>query len=85
MRKGLIDYGRGDATDEKTAEKTVKLAIETFGRIDMFLSNAGIGIYKPFWNRPLSIRNLRSETGGRMLRWKRRRKRLSPQMILRKL
>lgn len=41
-------YYAGDATDEKTAEKTVKLAIETFGRIDMFLSNAGIGIYKPF-------------------------------------
>lgn len=33
----------GDAVQEETAERTVKLAMDAFGRIDMLLSNAGIG------------------------------------------
>lgn len=41
-------YHAGDAVEESTAEAVVKLALNTFGRIDMLLSNAGIGIYKPF-------------------------------------
>lgn len=41
-------YFAGDATEESTAEAVVKLAVDTFGSIDMLLSNAGIGIYKPF-------------------------------------
>lgn len=41
-------YYAGDATKEETAIATVKLALDTFGHIDMLLSNAGIGIYKPF-------------------------------------
>ena len=41
-------YYAGDASREETAIATVKLALDTFGRIDMLLSNAGIGIYKPF-------------------------------------
>lgn len=41
-------YYAGDATKEETAVNTVKLALDTFGSIDMLLSNAGIGIYKPF-------------------------------------
>lgn len=41
-------YYAGDASEEKNAVATVGLALDTFGRIDMLLSNAGIGIYKPF-------------------------------------
>lgn len=41
-------YYAGDVAEEATAIATVKLALDTFGRIDMLLSNAGIGIYKPF-------------------------------------
>lgn len=41
-------YYAGDATKEETAINTVQLALDTFGSIDMLLSNAGIGIYKPF-------------------------------------
>lgn len=41
-------YYAGDAKEEKTAFNTVKLALDTFDRVDMLLSNAGIGIYKPF-------------------------------------
>lgn len=41
-------YYAGDATKEETAIATVQLALDTFGGIDMLLSNAGIGIYKPF-------------------------------------
>lgn len=41
-------YYAGDAAQESTAEAVVKLATDTFGGIDMLLSNAGIGIYKPF-------------------------------------
>ena len=41
-------YYAGDAVKEETAINTVKLAMDTFGRIDMLLSNAGIGISEPF-------------------------------------
>lgn len=41
-------YYAGDAVEENTAVEVVKLALRNFGHIDMFLSNAGIGIYKPF-------------------------------------
>lgn len=41
-------YYAGDAEKEETAKTVVKLALDTFGKINMFLSNAGIGIYKPF-------------------------------------
>ena len=41
-------YYAGDAREEETAIRTVELAVTTFGGIDMFLSNAGIGIYRPF-------------------------------------
>jgi len=39
-------YIAGDASDESTAVQAVKAAIESFGRIDILLNNAGMGIYK---------------------------------------
>ena len=36
-------YYVGDAREEKTAQDTIKLAIEKFGRIDILINNAGIG------------------------------------------
>lgn len=41
-------YYAGDAREEQTAIETVKLAINTFGEIDMLLSNAGIGLSEDF-------------------------------------
>lgn len=40
-------YFVGDATIEQTAIDCVKLAIETFGQIDILINNAGIGRYTP--------------------------------------
>lgn len=49
IKKGVkAVYYAGDAVKESTAEAVVKLALDTFGSIDMLLSNAGIGMYKPF-------------------------------------
>ena len=39
-------YVVGDASEEETAKKTINAAIDNFGRIDILLNNAGIGIYK---------------------------------------
>jgi NADP-dependent 3-hydroxy acid dehydrogenase YdfG len=36
----------GDARDEETARQTVKTAVESGGRLDILINNAGIGIYK---------------------------------------
>ena len=39
-------YVVGDASEEETAKKTINAAIDNFGRIDILLNNAGMGIYK---------------------------------------
>lgn len=44
---GEAVYYAGDAMDEKTAEACVKLAVETYGQIDILINNAGIGRYTP--------------------------------------
>ena len=36
----------GDARQEETAHQAVQLAVDTFGRIDILLNNAGMGNYK---------------------------------------
>ena len=36
----------GDAREEDTAQKTVELAVKTFGRLDILINNAGVGNYK---------------------------------------
>jgi NADP-dependent 3-hydroxy acid dehydrogenase YdfG len=36
----------GDAREEQTATRTVKAAVETFGRLDILINNAGAGNYK---------------------------------------
>ena len=38
-----VVYHAGDARDEKTAIQTVRLAVETFGKVDILINNAGIG------------------------------------------
>lgn len=39
-------YIPGDASEEATAKKTTQAALDNFGRIDILLNNAGMGIYK---------------------------------------
>lgn len=36
----------GDARDEATAQKSVQAALDSFGRLDILLNNAGVGNYK---------------------------------------
>jgi 3-oxoacyl-[acyl-carrier protein] reductase len=43
---GEAAYHAGDAARGETAEKATSLALETFGRIDILINNAGIGNYK---------------------------------------
>lgn len=40
-------YYAGDVQDEETAIRTVQLAMDTFGKIDILINNAGIGRYLP--------------------------------------
>ena len=39
-------YVIGEASEEETAKKTIQAALDNFGRIDILLNNAGMGIYK---------------------------------------
>ncbi len=52
----------GDAADEMTAKRAVKLALDKFGRLDALVSNAGIMIRKPIrrltlteWHRVIDV------------------------------
>lgn len=36
----------GDAREEETAQKSVQMALDSFGRLDILLNNAGVGNYK---------------------------------------
>lgn len=55
----------GDAREESTAIATVKLAMDTFGRIDILLSNAGIGIAGPFLNSTMETYDVQMNTNVR--------------------
>jgi short-subunit dehydrogenase len=43
----------GDLTDPETRRVAVGGTIEAFGRIDILINNAGIGLYAPAWRAPL--------------------------------
>ncbi len=43
----------GDLTAEAARRAAVELTLDRFGRIDILINNAGIGIYAPSWSTPL--------------------------------
>jgi NADP-dependent 3-hydroxy acid dehydrogenase YdfG len=43
---GKAVYHAGDAAEEATAQQTVRLVLETFGKLDILINNAGAGNYK---------------------------------------
>lgn len=47
-------YQAGDAADEQVAKKTVQLALDTFGRIDVLDNNASIGEIKTIMNTSMA-------------------------------
>jgi short-subunit dehydrogenase len=43
----------GDLTDAVVRGRVVERTIERFGRIDILINNAGVGLYAPAWKAPL--------------------------------
>src|SRR5437868_791596 len=43
----------GDITDAAVRNRVVERTIERFGRIDILINNAGVGMYAPAWKAPL--------------------------------
>ncbi|HMD69703.1 MAG TPA: SDR family NAD(P)-dependent oxidoreductase [Bryobacteraceae bacterium] len=43
----------GDLTLEETRRAAVERTIERFGRIDILINNAGVGVYRPSWSTPM--------------------------------
>jgi len=43
----------GDLTLEDTRRSVVERTLERFGRIDILINNAGVGLYQPSWSTPL--------------------------------
>ncbi len=44
----------GDLTDPALRRRVVELTLQRFGRIDILLNNAGVGLYAPSWRAPLA-------------------------------
>jgi short-subunit dehydrogenase len=42
----------GDVVDTSTAERAVDMAIAAFGRLDVWVNDASVGSYAPFWELP---------------------------------
>ncbi|HTP35465.1 MAG TPA: SDR family NAD(P)-dependent oxidoreductase [Candidatus Acidoferrales bacterium] len=43
----------GDLTLEETRRRAVASTLEHYGRIDILINNAGVGLYQPSWEMPL--------------------------------
>jgi short-subunit dehydrogenase len=43
----------GDLLDAGARERAVKATLDRFGRIDVLVNNAGVGLYAPTWKAPL--------------------------------
>src|SRR5436305_646850 len=43
----------GDITSDEARRRVVQRTLDHFGRIDILINNAGIGIYQPSWEMPL--------------------------------
>jgi short-subunit dehydrogenase len=43
----------GDITDAETRRFVVNRTLERFGRVDILINNAGVGLYSPAWKAPL--------------------------------
>jgi short-subunit dehydrogenase len=43
----------GDLTVESARRAAVERTIERFGRIDILINNAGVGLYRPSWSTPM--------------------------------
>jgi short-subunit dehydrogenase len=43
----------GDLTLEETRRNAIERSLERFGRIDILINNAGVGLYQPSWSTPM--------------------------------
>jgi len=43
----------GDLTLDDTRRSAVERTLERFGRIDILINNAGVGLYRPSWSTPM--------------------------------
>jgi len=43
----------GDITVPADRQRSVQLALRHFGKIDILINNAGVGLYAPSWNAPM--------------------------------
>ncbi|HEV7369409.1 SDR family oxidoreductase [Arenibaculum sp.] len=51
-----------DVTDAEAVEQLARTAVETFGSIDVWVNNAGVGLFGRFWDAPVEVHRRVVET-----------------------
>lgn len=51
-----------DVTDPEAVEELARTAVETFGSIDVWINNAGTGLFGRYWNAPIELHRRVVET-----------------------
>lgn len=51
-----------DVTDPEAVEQLARVAVETYGSLDVWVNNAGVGLFGRFWNAPVEVHRRVVET-----------------------
>jgi NAD(P)-dependent dehydrogenase (short-subunit alcohol dehydrogenase family) len=66
---GRVRYVSGDVSVEETARRFTRLAVDSFGRLDVLVNNAGVSVVKPLHEHTPEEWNLVMDTNVKAVYW----------------